>query len=109
MSSALASRTDVDEAYMAGRASVHAALSGVSGSMVTLVRSRETPYGCETGLAPLAEVANTVKTLPPSFVNEQRNFVTPAFTDYALPLVGDPLPRYARLAKTRPPALGWAP
>ncbi|MBV8083754.1 MAG: 6-phosphofructokinase [Chloroflexi bacterium] len=108
MSRALASRTDLDEAYMAGRAGVRRALESVSGSMVTLVRSSEQPYQCTMGLAPLAAIANSVKTLPASFVNGERNFVTPEFVAYALPLVGDPLPRYARLAKRRL-ALGSAP
>jgi 6-phosphofructokinase 1 len=103
MSMALASRTDLDEAYMAGRAGVKHALDGESGSMVTLVREPGSRYDCSTGLAPLADVANTVKLMPPEFVNAEKNFVTQAFIDYALPLIGDELPRYARLAKHRVP------
>ncbi|MFI5269326.1 MAG: 6-phosphofructokinase, partial [Chloroflexota bacterium] len=99
MSIPLASRADVDEAYMAGRAGVRHALAGMSGSMVTLVREPGPEYRCSTGLAPLAEVANSVKLMPREFVNAEANFVTEAFVEYALPLIGDPLPRYARLAK----------
>jgi 6-phosphofructokinase 1 len=108
MSRALASGTDLDEAYMAGRAGVRHAVEGLSGSMVTLVRSSAEPYECTTGLAPLPAIANSVKTLPESFVNVEHNFVTPDFVAYALPLAGDPLPHYARLAKRRV-ALGSPP
>ena len=67
--------------------------------MVTLVREPAPAYACTTGLAALADVANGVKLMPPEFVNAESNFVTDAFVDYALPLIGDPLPDYARLAK----------
>ena len=101
MSIPLASRTDLDEAYMAGRAGVRHALAGVSGSMVTLVREPGPDYACTTGLAPLAEVANSAKLMPREYINAESNFVTQAFLDYARPLIGDPLPRYARLDKHR--------
>lgn len=99
MSIPLASRADLEEAYMAGQAGVRHALAGVSGSMVTLVREPGAAYRCGTGLAPLSDVANGVKLMPREFVNEEANFVTEAFVDYATPLIGDPLPRYARLAR----------
>jgi len=99
MSILLASRVDVEEAYMAGRAGTRHAVAGESGSMVTLVREPAPAYACTTGLAPLADVANGVKLMPPEFMNAESNFVTDAFVDYALPLIGDPLPQYARLAK----------
>lgn len=99
MSLALASRADLEEAYMAGRAAVRHAAEGQSGSMVTLVRQPGAEYVCTTGLAPLAEVAHSVKLMPRDFVNPEANFVTQAFIDYATPLIGDPLPRYARLQK----------
>lgn len=99
MSIPLASRTDLDEAYLAGQAGVRHALAGVSGEMVTLVREPGPAYRCGTGLAPLGEVANGVKLMPREYVNAEDNFVTEAFVEYATPLAGDPLPRYARLAK----------
>lgn len=102
MSIPLSSSSDLAEAAMAGRDGVRLAAAGFSGSMVTLVRQPGPTYVCSTGTAPLDEVANEVKPLPAAFVNEARNFVTPAFWDYALPLLGDPLPRYARLTKLEP-------
>jgi ATP-dependent phosphofructokinase / diphosphate-dependent phosphofructokinase len=101
MSGQLMSRADVDEAYESGRAGVRHAVCGQSGSMVTLVREPGPEYTCTTGLAPLGDVANSVKLMPREFVNQEANFVTQAFVDYAMPLIGDPLPHYARLAKRR--------
>lgn len=100
MSIPLASRTDLDESYMAGRAGVRHAVQGESGSMVTLVREPGPEYGCGTGLAPLAVVANSAKLMPREYINAEANFVTRAFLDYARPLIGDPLPHYTRLSGT---------
>ena len=103
-----ASRTDAEEAHMVGRAAVQAALDGVSGKMITLVRGQAGPYRCTTGLIDLEEVANGEKPLPPEFINEAGNGVTDAFRAYATPLLAgeadieiarDGLPVYARLAK----------
>jgi 6-phosphofructokinase len=105
MSMLLASSTDLDEAYMAGRAAVRHAVAGDSGSMVTLVRDPGPEYACTTGLAALSEVANGVKLMPREFVNQEANFVTQAFIDYAWPLIGGALPRYTRLA--RKPVGAW--
>jgi len=103
-----ASRTDVEEAYMVGKAAVEAAVAGISGKMITLDRARGGPYACTTGLADLEEVANGEKKLPPEFIDASGFGVTDAFREYATPLVlgeadveiaPDGLPVYARLAK----------
>jgi 6-phosphofructokinase 1 len=105
-----ASKTDVDEAYLAGQTAVTAALEGVSGKMVTLVRTDDSGrYGCTTGLADLEDVANGEKMLPPEFINDSGTGVTEAFRQYALPLIQgdapldvgpDGLPLYACLERT---------
>ena len=89
---------DVAEAKMVGAAAVAQACQGVSDQMVTLVRVSQEPYRCETGLAPLAAVANAERPLPDEFISESGNDVTPAFIAYARPLIGGSLPPYARLA-----------
>ena len=104
-----ASKTDVDEAYMAGAAAVEAAVQGVSGKMIALERIDEGgKYACTTGLADLEEVANGVKKVPAEFIDDNGTGVTEAFREYALPLLlgeapvrigGDGLPVYARLAR----------
>ncbi|MDP6543033.1 MAG: 6-phosphofructokinase [Phycisphaerae bacterium] len=105
-----ASKTDVDEAYLAGQAAVAAAVDGVSGKMITLVRNSDSGrYVCTTGLADLEDVANGEKMLPPEFIDADGTGITEAFRQYALPLIqgeaplevgGDGLPVYARLDRT---------
>ncbi len=91
------SEVDVAEAKMVGEEAVKRAVSGVTDQMITLVRVSNSPYRCETGLAPLAEVANAERPVPAEYINAAGNDVTPAFLDYVRPLVGGPLPPYARL------------
>ncbi len=100
-SMALASRTDLEEAHEVGRAAVRAAMDGLSGYMVTLVRESSHPYVWSTGLARVEDIANREKKLPPEYVNAAGNYPTDAFLEYARPLIGDPLPEYVRLAKFR--------
>jgi len=104
-----ASRTDVEEAYVAGKAAVEAAMRGVHGKMITLERTGEGgAYACTTGLAELDAVANGEKKLPPEFIAPNGFGITDAFREYATPLIQgeadveigpDGLPVYARLAK----------
>jgi len=81
------SQADNDEAYMAGQAAVQAAVNGETDKMVTLLRSEGDGYTCETGLAPLAEIANGVKKLPESWINEDGVSMNYNFYKYALPLI----------------------
>ena len=97
MSSACVSAVDRDEAYRAGQAAVTAALAGESDQMGTLLRQPDPPYRCETGLVPLERVANEQRLLPDAFLDAAGTGVTAAFHDYALPLIGEPLPEHARL------------
>lgn len=104
-----ASLTDVNEAYMCGQAAVSAAIKGISGKMVTLIRESDWPnYKCTTGLADLSAVANGEKVLPWDFLNERGNFITDKMREYMMPLLqgeapisvgGDGLPVYVRLEK----------
>lgn len=105
MSMALASRADLEEAYLVGQAAVRYAVAGRSDQMVILVREPGDRYRCSTDSAPLEQIANTVKPFPRDFINADGNFVTQAYLDYALPLIGDPLQEYARLEKR--PVPGW--
>jgi len=95
------SEVDVAEAKLVGAAAVRQACQGVSDQMVTLVRVSNKPYRCETGLAPLEAVANAEHPVPDEFINEAGNDVTAAFVEYARPLIGAPLPPYARLEMKR--------
>ena len=103
-----ASKTDRDEAYLVGQKAVQHAAEGTSGLMVTLERTSTAPYVCETGLAPLEEVANGEKKVPREFINDEGNGVTQAMIDYVTPLMqgeveikvaADGLPEYTRFRR----------
>lgn len=95
---AAASPVDLDEAYLVGQMAVRHALRGEHDQMVILQREEEPGYACHTGLAPLAEIANCERRLPPEFIAPEGTMVTEAFREYALPLIGPPLTRYPRLS-----------
>lgn len=105
-----ASKTDYDEAYMAGCAAVKSAIDGNSDMMVSFKCSRGkkiSDYKCEIELLPLEKVANYEKMLPLEWINSDGNNVKKEFIDYVLPLIQgetelpkvNGLPRFARLKK----------
>lgn len=104
----LASQTDIDEAYEAGKFAVLSALNGETGKMTAFERGDDNGrYVCRMILQPLSIVANFEKTVPREWINKQGNNVLPAFINYALPLIQgenqriieNGLPRFARLKK----------
>lgn len=104
----LASQTDVDEAFNAGKVAVEAAVSGETGKMVAFERETvDGQYHCVTKLIPLTAVANYEKKVPLEWITPEHNQVTDEFVEYVLPLIqGEPklplehsMPRYARLKK----------
>ena len=104
----VASKTDIDEAYMAGTAAVEAAVSGQTDKMVAFERVTENGiYSCKTKLIGLGEVANVEKLVPREWINARGNGVEQPFIDYVLPLIqGETamrkecsLPRFAKLRK----------
>ena len=106
----LASQTDIDEAFLAGKAAVECALSGESGKMIAFEReNRDGGYHCNIIYQPLSISANTEKTIPRDWINETGNYVTQEFFDYALPLIQgenkrvieNGLPRFAKLKKNK--------
>jgi len=90
------SSIDWQEAYLVGQVAVSNAVAGARDVMVTLLRQSSASYACTTGFVPLADVAHAERRLPPEFLNEDSE-VTDAFLAYARPLIGEPLPAYARL------------
>ena len=103
------SQTDNDESFMAGQAAVKAAMEGETDKMVILVRGEEEAYSCETGLAPLSEIANGVKEIPSDWISEDGVSMTAKFIKYAQPLImgevevphENGVPAYVRLSKRR--------
>ncbi len=106
-----ASKTDIEESYMAGRAAVENAVSGVTDKMVGFERvtGPNGEYQCRIKLFDLDVVANTEKKLPLEWINETGDGIRQGFIDYALPLIQgqtdllfeDGLPRFVRLKKVR--------
>lgn len=103
-----ASKTDRDEAAMAGSYAVDAAVAGENGKMVAF--KRETKYGiykCVPTLVDLASVANAEKCVPREWINEEGNNVTDEFIEYVVPLIQGEIetpyehgmPKYARLKR----------
>ena len=104
----LASQTDIDESFLAGKTAVEAAVNGETGKMVGFKRVMvDGKYTCEMILLPLTSVANYEKKVPLEWITPDHNGITSDFADYALPLIaGEPdrklengLPRFARLKK----------
>jgi len=104
----LASLTDINEAFGAGKVAVEKAVEGTTGKMVAFEREMvDGKYNCKYVLLPLSSVANFEKKVPLEWINEEQNGLTDEFIEYVLPLIqGEPelpkensLPRYARLKK----------
>ncbi len=104
----LASETDIEESYMAGKAAVENAVGGINGRMIGFERGMvDGKYACRTKLIPLMEVANVEKKIPREWINEAGNGVNHQFIEYALPLIQgetkapkeDGLPRHCKLKK----------
>lgn len=109
VSAVLASPVDVEEAWAVGQAAVAHAVRGGSGQMVTLVREGNHPYRSTTDFVPLDAVTNRVRPVPAEFIAPAGNDVTPAYLDYITPLIGGPLPAYARLMGAPVPKLITSP
>jgi 6-phosphofructokinase len=101
MASNAVSWVDRDEAFLVGKMGLQALLDGESDKMVTLIRQEGQEYRCSTGLASLPEIAGAQRLLPGEYLDAGKTMVTQAFYDYALPLIGEPLPVYAELVKQR--------
>ena len=109
----VASATDVEQAYAVGKGAVELALAGTGGVMVTIERTADDPYAWRTGQAPLAEVANVERKLPPNYISEDGFGITGAALRYLRPLIAGEdypeyvggLPRYAKLKNEPTPKL----
>lgn len=101
----IASATDVEQAYAVGRAAVEFAIAGRSEVMPAIRRLSDAPYRWDIIEAPLAEVANREKLLPPNFINPDGFGITDAARRYLAPLIAgeayppfkDGLPDYVKL------------
>ena len=83
----MASRVDVDEAFMVGGAAVKAADEGDTGKMVVIDRVSDDPYQSAAGIYDVHRIANHEKLVPRNWVNRDGNYVTQEFINYIEPLI----------------------
>ena len=81
------SKTDITEAYNAGKYGIKIYLKGYTDKMVTISRTSNSPYRVKYTITPLASIANYVKPVPNSWINERGNNITDDYLEYALPLI----------------------
>jgi 6-phosphofructokinase len=107
----IASETDVEQAYAVGRAAVDFAIAGRSAVMPAIRRLSDAPYRWDIIEAPLSEVANQEKLLPPNFISADGFGITEAARRYLKPLIlgeayppfKEGLPDYVKLQNAAAP------
>lgn len=90
------SPVDRDEAVLAGRKALKAAIQGESGVMVGFLRrdGSNGSYHVQVTTIPIADVMMVEKILPEEYINERGNDVTDAFLKWCRPLIGRELPEF---------------
>lgn len=93
----IASKTDVDQAYAAGKAAVEMALKGKNSVMPAIIRTSNSPYRWKIGEAPLSKVANVEKMMPKNFISKDGFGITPGCRKYLEPLIkGEDFPPFTK-------------
>jgi len=91
----IASETDLQQAYAVARAAVEFALAGKNAVMPAIRRLSDAPYRWDIIAAPLSEIANQEKLLPPDFISADGFGITDAARRYLAPLiVGEAYPPF---------------
>lgn len=88
----VASATDIYESRLIGAAAADYALSGGTGKMACIRRTSAKPYHFAIDFVEIEKIANQVKTVPDSWINEAGNDVTQEMIEYLLPLIQGELP-----------------
>ena len=83
----MASRVDINEAFMVGGAAVKAADEGDTGKMVVIDRVSDDPYMSAAGIYDVHRIANNEKLVPRNWVNKEGNYITEEFINYIEPLI----------------------
>jgi len=107
----IASETDVQQAYAVGRAAVEFAIAGRSAVTPAIRRLSDAPYRWDIIEAPLSEVANQEKLLPPDFISADgfgitamaRRYLAPLIVGEAYPPFKNGLPDYVKLQNVAAP------
>ena len=83
----MASRVDINEAFMVGGAAVKAADEGDTGKMVVIDRVSDDPYMSAAGIYDVHKIANNEKLVPRNWVTRDGSYVTQDFINYVEPLI----------------------
>ena len=106
----IASGTDIEEAFNAGRKAVKAACAGKTDKMVAFERDMSSgSYKCKYKLIPVSEAANTEKKVPLEWITPDGTGLMKEYIEYALPLIQgsskspleEGLPKFANLKKVK--------
>ncbi len=72
------------------------ALSGENGFMSTIIRRPGNVYKITYDKVPLGVVANSERKFPQKWISVDKVDITDEFIEWALPLIGSSLPRFAK-------------
>ena len=86
-SASMLSASDQQEAFMAGRYGVQAALGGETGKMISFVRKSNAPYSLACGLEDVDDICNKEKTVPLTWITGDGTDLGEEFLTYAKPLI----------------------
>ncbi len=93
----IASKTDAEQAYALGQASVEYALKGKTALMPAIRRLSDNPYKWDIVAADLKDVANQEKMLPRDYITDNGFGITEKARQYLAPLIeGEDYPPYAK-------------
>ncbi len=88
----IASKTDLEEAEQLGRRAVECAAEGQTDIMLSLRRVSSNPYTVVCESVPVCRVANEMKIVPDTFINQRGNGVTEGMVEYLRPLIQGEMP-----------------
>lgn len=83
------SALDREEAILAGKEALIAALEGKTAYMVAFEREPGAEYKMHTKLVPVEQVMLFERTMPENYINARGNDVTEEFVEWCRPLVGE--------------------
>ncbi|GKX31071.1 pyrophosphate--fructose 6-phosphate 1-phosphotransferase [Vallitalea longa] len=91
----IASLQDINEAFLVGAKAVEYAVKGITGKMVTLIRTNNEPYTYIIDYVDIEKVANKEKLIPIKWIAENNGDVSEQLIEYISPLIyGEPNIRY---------------
>jgi len=99
------SEVDLKEAYQVGAYAAKLALKGENGFMSTIMRFPGDTYKVKYDKVPLSVVANSKREFPKQWITSNRIDVSGEFVNWAMPLIGGPLPQFAKFEDILAPSL----